>query len=279
MLSRITDIIKNDRMVRTLNRHQLDLGKIEKQLSTGKQVELPSDDPSRSTNQMFFNTRLEELGQFEANINESKSRLNLVDGTLASITDILQRVRVLTVQGANGIYQGDNYFELKNAMAKEIDQHLRSLIDLGNSRDGTGMYFFAGFNADTPPFQIVESRAVGFAGNLENEINVVRYLGDAGKQLREVERDQYINVNLPGLQALWATNMTITGAIDNGDLVINSEQSFRINNTEIQVAVGDTIDDIIEKLIMQILKLGQVKLDKILFQLTLLLHIKFGLKM
>ncbi len=248
MLSRITDIIKNDRMVHNLNRHQMDLNKIENQLSTSKKIQNPSDDPSAATNQMYFRTRIEELDQFEMNIGEGRARLNLVDGELSSVTDILQRVRVLAVQASNGIYQGDNYFELKNAIATEIDQHLRSLIDIGNARDSTGLYLFGGHNTDAPPFQIVETTTQGFGGNTENEITDVRYLGNIGKQFREVERSQYIDVNLPGLQALWATNMTVTGAVDNAGYVSNSEQNFRIDGNEIQVSIGDTIDDVIEKI-------------------------------
>ena len=249
MLTRVTDIMKNDRMVHNLNRHQIDFDKIQNQLSTGKKIRRPGDDPAAATNQMYFRTRLEELGQFEDNIGEGKSRLNLVDGQLSGITDILQRVRVLTVQAANGIYQGDNFFELRNAIAVEVDQHLRAIVDIANSRDGTGRPLFSGHSVDKPPFEIIQANVPSMrGGEVDDQIVEVRYRGDIGKHLREVERDQYIDVNLPGNQALWATNMTLTGAQDNSGYTALSEQSFRIDGLEIKVALGDNIDDIIEKI-------------------------------
>ena len=249
MLTRITDIMKNSRMVANLNRHQLDLDKVQNQLSTGKRIRQPSDDPAAASNQMYFRTRLQELGQFENNIVEGKSRLNLVDGQLSRITDILQRVRVLTVQAANGIYQGDNFFELRNALAVEVDQHLRAILEIANGRDSTGRHLFGGHSVEHSPFEIIQANVPNLrGGEIEDQIVEVRYRGDIGKHLREVERDQYIDVNLPGSQALWATNMTLRGAVDNSGYRALAEQSFRIDGIEIKVALGDSIDDIIEKI-------------------------------
>ncbi len=249
MLTRVTDIMKNDRMVRNLGRHQINFDKIQNQLATGKRIRRPADDPSAATNQMYFRTRLEELGQFEKNITESKSRLNIVDGQLDSVTNTLQRVRVLTVQAANGIYQGDNFFELREVIAKEIDQHLRTLIEIANGRDSTGRPLFAGHTVENVPFEVIQStNSDPGLGNLEDDIIEVRYRGDIGKQIREVERDQYIDVNLPGNQAFWSTNMTITSSVDNSNYSALSDQAFRIDGVEIRVAAGDTIDDIISKI-------------------------------
>ena len=70
MLTRVTDIMKNDRMVHNLNRQQIDFDKVQNQLSTGKRIRRPGDDPAAAANQMYFRTRLEELAQFENNIKE-----------------------------------------------------------------------------------------------------------------------------------------------------------------------------------------------------------------
>ena len=248
VLNRITDITKNERMVHNLGRQQMQLDKVQGQLSTGKRISRPGDDPSAATNQMYFRTRLEELQQFESNIGEGTARLNLVDGELARVTDILQRVRVLTVQAANGIYQGDNSFALRNAIAVEVDQHLRAMIDIANTRDGTGRSLFGGHSSSSPPFEVVHENATNSLTNeWDNKITQVNYLGDIGKQFREVERDQYIEVNLAGNRAFWATNMNITSGVDSSSYRALVAQSFRIDGTEIRVTAGDTLDDIIDK--------------------------------
>ena len=246
---RITDIMKNNSLVRNTNRHQYELDKVENQLATGQKIRKPSDDPGAATNQMFFRTRVEELDQFQTNLDSGIGKLNFVDGEMSRVTDILQRIRTLTVQASNGIYQGDNAFELKQAFAKEIDQHLRALIEIGNGRDSTGRFLFGGHMTDEPPFEAVESTLPGLKGiQQENMIVSVSYRGDIGKQLREVERNQYIDVNLPGNHAFWGTNMTVTGGVDTSNYRAPSDQIFKIDGHEIRVAAGDGVNDIIQKI-------------------------------
>ncbi|HNE24011.1 MAG TPA: flagellar hook-associated protein 3, partial [Leptospiraceae bacterium] len=145
--------------------------------------------------------------------------------------------------------QGDNAFELKNAMAKEIDQHLRALIDIANGRDAVGRPMFGGDIVERMPFEPVVSNIRGGKGiELDNMIVGVEYRGNIGQQLREVERSQYIDVNLPGNKVFWGTNMTVTGSVDNSGYRATTDQVFKIDGQTIRVAAGDTIDDIIDKI-------------------------------
>lgn len=245
---RITDTMKNNQLIRNTMRHQQEFDKVQNQLATGRRIRRPADDPSAATNQMYFRTRVKELDQFDNNLMHAKNRLNLVDGQLQSAGDILQRVRVLAVQGANGTYQGERGEDLK-AIATEIDQHLRQLIEIGNQRDATGRYLFAGHSLERPPFEAVQANIRGMNGvELENQIVSVKYQGDIGKQLREVDRNQYLDVNLAGNEVFWGTNMTVTGAVDASGYRATTDQAFRIDGTEIRVAAGDTADDIIDKI-------------------------------
>lgn len=248
-MMRITNMMQNNSLVSNLNRQSYDMDKINNQLSTGQRISRPGDEPGAATNQMFYRTRVEELAQFEKNIYEGTGRLNLMDGQLDRVGSIFQRVRVLAVQASNGIYQGDKGFELKNAIAKEIDQHLRALIDIGNGRDATGKPMFGGHVVERPPFEPIQSNIRGLKGiELQNQIIEVQYRGDIGAQLREVERGQYIDVNLPGSKVFWGTNMTVTGRTDNSGYTATTDQAFTVDGVEIRVAAGDTIDDIIDKI-------------------------------
>lgn len=248
-MMRITDLMKNSNLVGNISRHQYEMDKVENQLATGQRIRKPSDDPAAATNQMFFRTRVEELEQFENNIDDGYSRLMLMDGELDRVGSIFQRVRVLAVQASNGIYQGDNAFELKNAMAKEIDQHLRSLIEIANGRDAVGRPMFGGDVVERLPFEPIISNIRGGKGiELENMIVGVEYRGNIGQQLREVERSQYVDVNLPGNKVFWGTNMTLTGSVDNSGYRASTDQVFKIDGQTVRVAAGDTIDDILDKI-------------------------------
>ena len=248
-MMRITDIMKNNTLVRNLQRQQYEMDRTEHQLSTGQRIRRPQDDPAQATNQMFFRTRNDELHQFENNIGDGMARLNFMDGELGRVTDILQRIRVLTVQASNGIYQGDDGFELKRAFAVEIDQHLRALVQIANGRDSVGRPLFGGHVNEREPFEIVQTNLRGLAGlELEDQIINVNYRGDIGKRLQEVERDQYVDVNIAGNRVFWGNNMTVTGGVDASGYRALSDQTFRIDGTEIRVSAGDTVDDIIDRI-------------------------------
>lgn len=248
-MTRITDIMKNNSLIRNIGRQQYEMDKVQNQLSTGKRVQKPSDDPSGSANQMMYQTRVRELGQFEVNVTEASNRLNHTDGELARVSEIMQRVRELTVQASNGIYQGDNGFELRKVIASEIDQHLRSLIEIANGMDATGRPLFGGHRVEDRPFEIITANIRDLKGlDIPDQIVSVDYRGDIGKRMHEVERNQYIDVNFPGNRAFWGTNMTVTGAVDTSAYVAASDQTFRVDGQEIRVVAGDTIDDIVDKI-------------------------------
>ncbi len=248
-MKRITGIMQNQSIVNHINNQKFNMDKLQNQLATGQKISRPGDAPAIATNQMYFRSRLNELNQFEKNITESLERINLIDGQLSTVTDILQRVRVLAVQASNGIYQGDNAFELKEAIAAEIDQHLRALIDIANSYDSIGRPLFGGYTIERKPFEpIVADIETPDGIKLENQIIGVEYRGDIGKRLIELEKNQYIDVNFPGNRVFWGTNMTITGDVDTSGYIATANQKFKIDGIEIQVEVGDTIDDIIDKI-------------------------------
>ncbi len=246
---RITNMMQNNTLIRNLNRQQVSFDETQNQLATGLKIRRPSDDPSVATNQMFFRSRINELNQFEENITDGYQRLKHIDGVLDRMGDIFQRVRVLAVQAANGIYQGDKGFELEVAVGKEIDQHLRAIVDLANSRDATGQPVFGGYVIERPPFEPIESKIKGLEGlELKNQYIGVQYRGDIGEQLREIEKGEYVPVSIPGNKVFWGTNMSLTSKVDNSGYTATSDQKFKIDGVEIQVSVGDTIDDIIDKI-------------------------------
>jgi len=246
---RITGQMTSNSLVKTLNRHQSDLDEIQTQIGTGMKIRKPSDDPGIATNQMYFRTRLHELEQFGRNLDDGKSRLDQTDGALSAVTDILQRVRVLTVQASNGIYQGDKGFELEVAIGKEIDQHLRALIEIANSRDATGKYLFGGHTIDKAPFDAIETKEKGLKGiNIQEGIVGVEYRGDIGEQIREIDRGEYIGVTVPGNRVFWGTNTSITAGKDVNEYVVPNDQRIKINGVEISIAAGDKLDDIIDKI-------------------------------
>jgi len=144
--------------------------KTQLQLSTGKKVVTPADDPVASTRILELNQELALNTQFQRNIELADGRLKLQDDLLGSINDVVQRVRELTVTAGNGSLNKEDL----GSIAAEVDERLSQLAGLLNSRDASGEYVFSGFQGNTKPFQL-------------NESGTYEYRGDEGKRFVQIE--------------------------------------------------------------------------------------------
>jgi flagellar hook-associated protein 3 FlgL len=237
----------NNTMTYNLGRQSRDMDRIQNSLSTGKQIDMPRDNPISATNQMLYQSRLGEVEQYVKNIDEAKSFLDTTDGALQSITHIFQRIRVLAVQGANGIYTG---FERKEAAATEINQLLEELVAVANMKDAAGRSIFGGFKTGTQdsPNPFVAIYQTLTAGNQGQAMTGVEYRGDIGSLQREVSRGEILGVNVPGNKVFWATNQIVTSNRDATNYTSQSNQTIRIDGVEINISAGDTIDLVVDKI-------------------------------
>ncbi len=246
-MNRITNQMINNTMSYNLQRHQVEMDRIQNSLATGKNVNVPRDNPIAATNQMLYHTRLTEIEQFISNLNESKSRLDEVDTALQSTLRIFQRIRVLTVQGANGIYTS---FELKEAAATEVNQLLDELVAIANTKGATGRSVFGGHQTGTEeqPNPWVPIYQTLTAGNQGDAMIGVEYRGNIGKFKREVAKGEYMDVGVPGNEVFWATNQVLTSNRDVSAYTAPTNQTIRIDGREINISAGDNIDIIVDKL-------------------------------
>lgn len=245
MIQRITNLMIHNKVNSNISRHSLEMSKTEDNLSSGKKIHKASDNPAAASNAMHYRSRLSELQQYNRNSEQVYDRLNLTDSHLSSVTEILQRVRYLTVQGANGI---NTNFELKEAIGREIDEHLKALIDLGNAKDSTGRPIFGGSVIEKDPFVAVYSRSPADASGPGSSVTGVIYNGDSLSLPREIERGQSLESSIPGSQVFWGTNMSVATNTDAGNYIALADQEFIIDGVSIKISAGDMLDDIIEKI-------------------------------
>ncbi|MDY6935674.1 MAG: flagellar hook-associated protein 3 [Spirochaetota bacterium] len=244
---RVTNQMINNTVKFNLNKHQFIMDEVQEKLSTGKNVRIPRDNPIATTNQMLYQTRITEISQFIDNINESKSALDGADIALQSAMRIFHRVRVLSVQGANGIYTS---FELKEAAATEINELLEEIVTIANSKSPTGRSIFGGYQTGTEetPHPFVPVYQTITAGNQGDAMIGVEYRGDIGRQKREVAKGEYMDINIPGNVVFWATNQILTSNKDATNYSSETNQAIRIDGKEINISAGDNLDLIIDKI-------------------------------
>ncbi|MDH5719101.1 MAG: flagellar hook-associated protein 3 [Spirochaetia bacterium] len=242
---RVTNQMISNSLVHTLNKQKYEIQKSQQNLGTGKKIQFPSDDPVAAASQLLLNSRVRELNQYGRNINESKDRLHLTDNQLARVTDVFQRIRELTVQGANGIY---TEFELKDVIAKEINQHLNSLVDIANIKDATGRSLFGGSVIERDPFLAVYTHSGSSGVENANALVGVQYQGDIQALKREIERGEEMIIGTPGNRVFWGTNAAIQSNRDSSNFIAQGDQVFSIDGVKIKVSSGDTLNDIIDKI-------------------------------
>jgi len=246
-MNRISNQMINNTMIHNLRRHQVEMDQTQERLSTGRNVRLPRDNPIAAGNQMLYNSRLAEVKQYITNIGEGMSRLNEADVAIQSAGRIFQRVRMLTVQLANGTY---STFEQRDAAAVEVNQLLEELVKIGNTSGAMGRPIFGGHQTGSeeipnPFVPIYQTFAEGIQGTV---ITGVEYKGNIGGLLREVAKGEYMSVNVPGNQLFWAANQILTSNLDSSAYAAASNQVINIDGLDINISAGDNLDMIIDKI-------------------------------
>ncbi|MCP5144837.1 MAG: flagellar hook-associated protein FlgL [Gammaproteobacteria bacterium] len=156
---------------------QAQTAKYQNQISSGKRIANPSEDPSGSTKALQLTERIEGLSQYARNASYVELRLQHQEGVISSIEDVMQRVRELTLQGKNGALSTSD----RRAIAAEIRQHRETLVGLGNTQNESGEYIFSGMAVDTQPFSNSPAGNVVYSGDQttrEIEVGEFRKLRD-----------------------------------------------------------------------------------------------------
>ena len=147
MAVRVTQTMLNNNMMRNLTNSMGRMDKFQEQLSSGMKFSRPSDDPVAASRAMFYRSSLIENEQYQRNVNEAQSWMELSDNSLNEAGTILQRVRELAVSSGNGGLGPDSL----QAMGKEIAEIRDHLGNIVNQTVG-GRYIFAGTDTLTPPY-------------------------------------------------------------------------------------------------------------------------------
>ena len=154
------------------------LNQTQLQMSTGKKMLTPSDDPAAAARSIDLNQGIKQTEQYQSNINAARQRLTLEDGVLQNATDILQRINELGVQGLNATNSQSD----RTAIATEMEGLNQQLLGYANTKNANGEYLFSGFKSATQPFS---KNATGggytYAGDLNQraiQIGETRQIAD-----------------------------------------------------------------------------------------------------
>lgn len=159
---RVTNRMLNNNVIRNINRNLEIMSRTQEQMSSGKAVSRPSDDPIVVARVLAFKTSIAANDQYKKNMEDARGWLDASERALDMATATLQRARELAVYGANGTMP-DTSME---ALAAEADQLLDELVQTANTSYG-GRFVFGGSKTTDAPFSRSGS-TVNYNGNTQD---------------------------------------------------------------------------------------------------------------
>ncbi|TFD12761.1 flagellar hook-associated protein 3 [Cryobacterium sp. TMT1-2-2] len=151
MVDRVTTQTQMRAAQRNLQENMTHLARLQEQASTLKSINRSSDDPTAAAAAMAVRAEMRAVDQYSANADNGNDWLTTIESSLGSVSDIMNRVRDLTVQGANS---GSLSATAKEAIAIEIDGLKTDLLSQANTKF-LGRSVFAGNSDDATAFTAV----------------------------------------------------------------------------------------------------------------------------
>ena len=148
MTTRISTTHLYDASIDALMHRQREMSEAQRQLTTGKRINLASDDPAAAARaERALARELHTDANLRA-VQSSRSNMELTEATLGSATELLQQAREAILAAGNAAYSDAERARLGEALVPIRNQ----LLALANSADGAGRALFGGQGASAPPF-------------------------------------------------------------------------------------------------------------------------------
>lgn len=207
---RVTTMQQYNLGINAILRNQAEVSKTQQQVSSGRKVLTPADDPVGATKILQMQQSMALSDQYVRNMDAADNRLKSEEAAFQTITDRIARLKELTIDAGNGSHTITD----RQADAAEIHQIQEQLADLFNTKDAGGEYIFAGFKGGTPPFVKQPTGRYEFVGDegqrklsISNSTQVAT--GDSGKDLF---------IDVPAAKNTFASSLNPK---NKGDLQIN----------------------------------------------------------
>ena len=193
---RVSTAYRYQTTVDNLQRRQRDMSQAQMQMTNGKRINRPSDDPTGAARAERAYISQQRIASEQRSVNASRNAMVLAESALGQAGELLQVARETVVASGNGSYSPAE----RAAQGARLQQVRDQLLALANQGDGAGGYLFGGQGATAIPF-------------LDTRVGV---LASATGGQSQVSTHEQMPVNLDG-QAIWlgvasGNGVFVTGA-------------------------------------------------------------------
>jgi flagellar hook-associated protein 3 FlgL len=199
---RITNDIAYNNLLRDIERISERMQNTQNQISSGKKLNKPSDDPAAVSDVIRIQAEQGEIKQYQDNIGTAKSRLNFADATLQGVETMIERVRSLALSSMSDLTNASLHTPEISGLRDQLLTAANSTID--------GQFMFAGSNVDSPAYTQASNGTITYNGNSD----VVRL---------QIGRAATLQVAVPGSDVftgpvdIFATIQNVMTAMNSGD--------------------------------------------------------------
>ena len=145
---RITQNMLNQSMLQNVNTSYQGLAKLQNEVSSGKKINRPSDDPYGVGKAMGYNTKLSEIQTFQGNATDAKNTLNATDDAISNANNLFNSLKGLVVEASTDTLNASD----RQAMAEQVKTIKDQFGDMANTQYN-GKFIFAKPGTTTPPYQ------------------------------------------------------------------------------------------------------------------------------
>lgn len=193
---RVNPSMVND-ILSDLQQSQTSLNVALQEVATGKDVTVPSDNPSASADMVANTIETGEVDQYTQNVTGLLSTVQTADSALGTVVSSLTQAVSLGTEGASGTSNTAN----QQALAQQVQTILSSVVAQANT-SYQGSYLFGGTASGSAPYTADPSSASGYTYNGNSNTNSVA-VGD----------NSSVQVNLPGSQIFSNSTNSVLGAL------------------------------------------------------------------
>lgn len=143
---RVTNKMLSNNFLRDMRTNLTNLNALQGQMTSGKQITRPSDDPFKASRIMQMNSDIEANKQYNNNIKDSINWLDTTDTALGQVGNVIGRIEELLVSAGNGAYSENE----RRAIKDEINQKVGEVSQILNTTFD-GKYIFGGTRGTTKP--------------------------------------------------------------------------------------------------------------------------------
>jgi flagellar hook-associated protein 3 FlgL len=166
---RVTNKMLSNNFLRDMRTNLNNLNSIQGQMTSGKQIRRPSDDPFKASRIMQMHSDIEANKQYNNNIKDSINWLDTTDTALGQAGDVVGRIEELLVSAGNGAYSSNE----RKAIKDEINQRIGEVSQILNT-SFDGKYVFGGTRGTINPVDAGTKDALGntkLTYNLNPKVN------------------------------------------------------------------------------------------------------------